>query len=362
MNSLPPSTQDLGFPDILQAFSRKKWFLLGSALLFACISLGYALYAGPTYKATAIAAVTTPVDLNSYNVGVQTAGQALDEIMLTSDPKSDWVQMTPLKDLAPKEAYAIFLRHLNSTHNRVQFFEEFYLPANGLDAANLSIAERDAHWTRFMQSLLIAMPHKDTPDAPVLLNLKDKDASRAASLLNQYVVLALTTSQQELQQTLRHDVQSRIHVIDQQIQAMRATAATNQQARIVQLRDALELASRINLEQPAQQGNIITSFTGDTMYLRGSRALEAELRQVQARQDNDPYIERLDSVMRRRNLLETIDTRAIELQAATIDQPAMVPQFPITPTYQFALWGALAGLLAAAATTVVGIYLRQARN
>lgn len=362
MNLLPPPTHDLGFPDITRALIRKKWFLAGSALLFACITLGYTSFIGPTYRASSVVAMATPVNLHSYNIGIQTAGQAIDEIMLTANPKSEWMQMTPLKDLTPKEAYAIFLRHLNSTHNKAKFFDEFYVPIHEQNFTSLPPQERENLWQRFNRSLKIAMPHKDTPDAPVTLSLTGENAVQTASLLNKYTALALTSSQHELQQTLSQDIGSRLTVIDQQIQAMRTTAAVVKQARIVQLRDALELARQINLEQPAQQGNIITSFTGDTMYLRGSKALEAELHQVQARQDNDPYIIELETVIRRRNMLETVDTRAIKLQTALIDQSATVPQRPLVSSYLMAFWGALAGLFIAAAFSIVGLYVRHARG
>src|SRR5690606_31716961 len=113
------------------------------------------------------------------------------------------------------------------------------------------------------------------------------------------------------------------------------------QDRITRLENALAIANSIGLETPADgvplvainaQGLSTESIgSGSLLYLRGAKALQAELQQLKQRKTDDAYIPELPDLQKKQALLESINLNPDLISVATIDRAAIVPEEPVKP-------------------------------
>ena len=76
----------------------------------------------------------------------------------------------------------------------------------------------------------------------------------------------------------------------------------------------------------------LTLNPGDTpLYLRGSNALQAELKMLQQRKNDDPFIPDLRDLQQRMSFLTHLNVTASTIHAGDIDQFAFVANKPVKP-------------------------------
>ena len=183
---------------------------------------------------------------------------------------------------------------LNSQNLKQDFFVKHYLTHYHPNATAL---EKEQLFDRFTQQLRISLPRKDT-EFETHISFELDDAERSAAWLNQYVEQALSVSRARLLNNLKVQRSEQIRVIESRLALLRNQAKTDNDNRLQRVEDALRIAQGINLEHPSNSGNLITSYSGETMYLRGAQALSAELDLLQRRENFDPYIAELPLLQR----------------------------------------------------------------
>src|SRR5690606_9918349 len=169
---------------------------------------------------------------------------------------------------------------------RQAFFNKTYLAQYG---DNVSDAQRQQLWHGFNNTLNIKRPQKPTDGPQMTLTWQGTDPQRIAQWANEYVEMAISAAQSELLQDLQSAVRLRLDSTQAQIDTLREVALIDHQGRITQIKEALQLAESIGLDVPPPSGNLITSYTGSTSYLRGAKALRSELVLMEQRQRHDPY-------------------------------------------------------------------------
>ncbi len=287
-------------------------------LLVTAIAAAYAFLSQPVYQSSAQTLPPPASSLSGYNAGSH---------LLDYNTKSpDLPRSVTLPQLTPQTAYEAFLRHLASDRIRTQFFENTYLPAH---AGGDSQAQRDALWQRMAREIVVTLPKQNMDIAT--LTVEGHDPNLTAEWTNQYMQQAIAAAREELILNLDSAAKVASQIAEEQIKALRTVAAAVREARLARLKDALRIAENIGLDDPPQSGNLITSYDGENLYLRGARAIRAEISQLEARTSDDPYIEELPEVLRNEALLSSIDTNPGSLEVATIDRSALVPEDPIKP-------------------------------
>jgi len=258
------------------------------------------------------------------------------------------------------QAYEIFVRHLMSSALRQNFFDAVYLPAHAVktqaDAKEGAVeAQKDVLWQRFNKELSInRVKDKERPSLILrtTLTLRGKQPQRIANWANQYVQNAITLAQQELSSHLNNEQQQRIQYLDKKITALRSVAETDKQNRIAVLKESLKTAQTIGLQTASNTSDFIPPYANDTMYLRGTRALQADLNVLESRTNNDPFIAGLPNLMEHKRLLESISLPFRQIGVATVDALAVVPLKPVQPKKAMILVlsvivGAILGAMAA---------------
>ncbi|MDT8466009.1 Wzz/FepE/Etk N-terminal domain-containing protein [Alcaligenes nematophilus] len=325
--STPPSSVDQGptIFDVLDALRNNKLPVILLSLAGIICAAAYLVIAEPRFRAHSTLTPPTPTDLVHFNTAIRSLGPEIDNI-LNEQPGEAGKQH--LAELTPETAFQIFTRHLNSQKTLDEFFETVYLPH--LNNTALPAQEREILREQFSRDLnILNSSPNGVPTATVTLSNQDPQLAKAWT--NQFVTLALQNSRAEVLQTVQSTADLEKKTTDSQITALRLFAETERQAQISRIKDAHEIALSIALEHPSSTGNLITSYSGDNLYLRGTKALQAQLDTLEKRQNNDPYIPTLPPLKAKLDLLSSIDSTQLSGQVATIDQPAIEPSTPYQP-------------------------------
>lgn len=315
--------EEIDLRDLILLLWKNKARLLACTLAATLLSICYAFYLPPTYQASSNILPPTPANLSAYNV------------VALSDDK--------LPTLDVEEAYRIFLRHLNSGTLKLEFFEEYYLPEK-TSSTDVSITEREQLWQTFNGILNITLPTAKSPDLATI-KFEDSDPDQASFWANEYVKTSFQRSSQQAVNTLTSAIDGRVQRLTVDISTLRAAAEQDRLNRIARLKEDLILAKSIDLKNPASNQNLIISYNDGTAYLRGSTALEAELALLEARTNNDPFIENLSLLNEQLSLLQALQLSDAPLELASVDSYAITPETPTKPNKRLiVLIGILVGL------------------
>lgn len=316
----------------------KKWLIL--AITFGCTALAvtYSFITSPIYEAEARILPPTPSELTTYNLAAQLAGPALLGVVSNSEAYTDYKNAT---ELSPKDAYKIFQHHLASSSIKQKFFNSVYQPAL---LPSPSPIELENLWNKYEKRLKINFP-KTENDTLITIKLQDENAEKAAEWTNNIIKIAEETAQEQLLNTLKSTIELNKQITKDQSKALREIAETQRENNLKRHEDALAVAKSIKLETPSNSGNLITSYSGENLYLRGSKALEAEIELIKSRKNNDPYILELSDLQKKEALLNSIDIKPEKLKVMTIDKIANKPEKPIKPQkILYLIAGLVAGL------------------
>jgi chain length determinant protein (polysaccharide antigen chain regulator) len=266
-------------------------------------------------------------------IGYNASQQLLDVAQATasqSDTSNNGANTTnhTTPPLTTDAAYGVFLQRLESQNLLRRFFNQTYLPAHPDVKTQV---ERQNLWEKLNKKLIIELPKKDPSQNQVILTIDGVNPQLLADWTNLFLKMASDDARQQLLDKLVTAARAETRSVRDQITALRAAAKASRQDEIARIESALKLAQSIQLTDPPSSGNLITSYTGNTLYLRGSKALQAELGLLMARQNDDPYIPQLPNLLYAQQLLQRVNVDPKDLTAVTIDQHAEVPVKPIWP-------------------------------
>ena len=319
----------------------------------ALIGVGYAFLSKPVYEAEAQTLPPPAGAVAGYNAALRLLDSAQTAVNHSASPEnSNSAVSTP--PLTTDDVYQLFLQRLQSKALQRRFFGTHYLSAH---SAATTEADRQALWEQLDDDLTVTLPKKDLSQNQVTITLEGRDPQQLADWTNIYLQMASDNARQQLLDQLARTTQTQIQSVTDQIAALRDVARTSRKNEISRLGAALDLARKIGLETPPTTGNLITSYTGGTLYLRGSKALLADLEILKTRESDDPYIPQLPDLLYAQQLLQRISTNVQDLQVVAIDQPARAPVMPKQPRKALAIAVAiLLGLMLG----VFFVLLRQA--
>ncbi|HEY6610885.1 MAG TPA: Wzz/FepE/Etk N-terminal domain-containing protein [Pseudomonas sp.] len=293
----------------------ERLLILLVTLVIGAGAAAYAFLATPVYEAKSSLLPPRLSDIAGYNVGRAEAR---------------------LVEFKVADVYSVFTRNLTSEAMRRSFFRDVYLPS-------LSEAQRakpeDALWKRFNEKVLSAKaPDVKTRPDHFDVRVEHDNPQLATEWVNLFVQRAVTRSRDDMQQNVLSEIDTRIQSIERQIEVLRSTAMKRREDRVAQLREALTVAEAVGQEQPlittlsaSSAGELTSSLEGSLLYMRGARAIRAELQVLESRQSDDPFIAELRSLQDRLEFLKGIDVKPDNVAVFTLDSAAEVPETPIKP-------------------------------
>ena len=245
----------------------------------------------------------------------------------------------------------MFTQNLRSESLRREFFEQVYLPA---ETGSQGARAKDQLRESFNKKLSVTNPDVKNSPERFAVTVQSTDRQQTAQWVNLYVDLAAKKTQKDIADTVSTDVSMRAKSIQARIVILREGARKYREDRIARLSEELEIANKVGLQSSKVKASRISSdgeleqfVDGNLMYMRGAKAIRAELDILQNRKNDDPFIAGLRELENQLAFLAKVSASPDGVAVFTLDSAAQVPETPIKPkkTLTLALGLVLGGML-----------------
>lgn len=340
-NSNAPLNDEIDLVEMARALWSQRLLILAITSVVSFGAAGYAFLTKPVYESQVSILPPNPSDIAGYNVGRS--------------------PVTGLKPFSVDEVYGYFVRSLSSEALRRSFFLDVYLPAVASDRK----APTDLYWKQFNQDITVKSDKQRPERRQVQVSFSDPRV--AADWANAYVLRAASETERMMERNVSAEVAIQAQDLERQIETLRETARQRREDRVAALEEALKVAIDVGLEnaQGTVWQNVTTSATtasdSTPLYLRGSKALRAELAVLKGRTSDDPFIPELRSLQERLGFLKSVDISPEQVAVYTLDSAALVPEVPVKPKKALivALGVVLGGMLGMFAALIRTMWLRS---
>ncbi|WP_119688447.1 LPS O-antigen chain length determinant protein WzzB [Pseudomonas sp. PGPR81] len=335
-----PQRDEIDLLDLLQGLWRQGGLIVAIALLITAVSAVYAFVAKPLYEAKAQLVPPTDSEIAELNYGRTQAAE--------------------LKPFTVDQVYNVFLLHLQGDTLRRQFYEEVYVPSLG----GAGSKKGEASYSRFSSTLIITEP-KDNGARRASVAIQHPDPAIAAAWVRDYIQRAALSARQEVVSSATKEAQVRSHNLAQQIENARKDGARTREDKIARLSEALRIANAIGLENPPLINSdlskeVSSRMDGELTYMRGVKALSAEIENLQNRASNDPFIDNLRQLQVRQRFYDDLNAQPREVEVYRLDGVIDQPEFPVKPRKGLIIAvGLLVGLMLGSLVALVREFRRN---
>lgn len=314
---------------------QQKWLILGVTLFSILASGSYAFMENPVYEIKVNLFPPSNSDIADFNYG--RAGSS------------------GLSPFSIKDIYSIFAEKLQSDALRRQFFNDVYLPS--LSESRKS-AGQDKLYADFTKDLVINVAGRDASDRYYTVVVRSQDPTKTVEWASSYAESAGELARQAVIANATKEAGVLALNYDQQIATLREVGLQVRKDKIEHLEEALVVAKSVGLEQPplitaGSSSELMGRVDGELAYMRGSKALEAELKNFKSRQSDDAYISGLRDLQIKRDFYKGIELKKIDGVVYHLDGKAELPGSPIAPRkILILLLGLLCGVVVGASVAL----------
>lgn len=335
------NSDEIDLFELIESIWKEKLLVILITAAVTAIALTYALITEPTYQASTIFFQPPANAIQSYNLGRKAAD--FDEYSIT-------------------DIYDIFLTNLNSQQLRSEFFNEVYLPSLSVEQQQASLS---ALRNGFNNTLTVKQADPKGNKHLYQVTVELNDAEKAANWANLYLQKAITISKQEIEKNIATEIDTQKQFIKLKIDNLLAKAQIERQDEIIRLKEALNIAKTIGLENPSLPAGKTTeegaNYTDRNLtYLRGSKALQSQIQTLETRKDDHAFIPELRDLTAQLNLLNALTQNYQQAQVVKIDQLAQTPDSTIKPkTFLIVLIGIILGGMLGIITALIRTAIHQ---
>ncbi len=312
----PPSmareADEIDLFELVAAVWAQKVLLIGFIVVATAVAAAYAFLAKPVYEARLYLEPPTLNEIADFNYG------------RTRD-----AELTPY---TINDVYGVYARNLQGESLRRAFFADVYLPSL---TEGQRQGSQDALYSDFLNTLTISGPSKEMPDR-YSVAVYGHDPVEATAWVRAFAARAGAQAKEEVITNLKREAEVRARNLDQQINTLQETESRVRNDAISRLQEALTVAKAIGLENPPIiSGSVAVEITaamdGQLTYMRGTKALSAEIKNLQERRSDDPFITNLRALQIKRSFYEALRVNADNVAVYRQDGSIDVPDRPIKP-------------------------------
>ncbi|KTC66091.1 Chain length determinant protein [Legionella adelaidensis] len=305
--------KEIDIIDFISILWVQRWIIVTTCVFFVCLGLFYIGITKPIYEAKAY---ILPPDVNDISV--------LNQSWPALEDKQEEKQYTP------GDVYGLFQQNLLGEYTKREFFTKIFLPSVK-SKKNLST---DALYHRMNGIISVKEIPKSDPKKYVATVRKESPAE-AATWLEQYLNMANENTKIKLLKIIRSQVDNQIYNLKLQINIAKELGQKERKDRIVQLKEAINIAKAINLNESIQLSQ--NSQLGDSLsdssllYQRGSRVLEAELNNLNQRNSDIPFLNKVREIQGKLKIYKNISINPKDFSVFELDGSINKPDAPIWP-------------------------------
>ncbi|MBV6750857.1 chain-length determining protein [Pseudomonas chlororaphis] len=339
------SFDEVDLLELCRGLWQQKWLIFGVTLFSVLASGSYALMASPVYEVRLNALPPSNSDIANFNYGR--------------------TKESGLNPFAVKDIYSIFAEKLQSDALRRQFFNDVYLPS--LEASQKTLGQ-DRLYKDFSKDLVVNVAGRDPVDRSYSVVVRNQDPARASEWAGSFIESAGEIAKQEVIDNVTKEAEVLVRNFDQQIVTLRETGQKIRKDRVEHLEEALNVAKSVGLERPliiatGPSAEVVGRMDGDLAYMRGAKALEAELKNIKNRQSDDAFISGLRDLQSKQDFYKGIETKVINGAVYHLDGEAEKPDSPIAPKKAMILaLGLIGGMLIGVGFALFRIFLGKSQS
>lgn len=308
------NSDEIDLFELAQNLWKQKLLISVVTLAITVLAASYAFFSSPVYESKSTILPPRLADIAGYNLGRSEAG---------------------LKEFTPASVYSMFTQNLRSDGLRRDFFEQVYLPA---ETKGQDTTAKDELRESFNKKLSITNPDVKNSPERFAVTAQSADPGRAAEWANLYVERVANKTRQDMADTVATEISTRVRSIQSRIAVLRDSAKMLREDRIARLSEALKVADKVGLQAPqvkasrtSSDGELEQFVDGNLMYMRGAKAIRAELDVLQNRKNDDPFITGLRDLENQLDFLAKVSVSPDGVAVFTLDSAAEISETPIKP-------------------------------
>lgn len=323
---------------LMVALWRQRFVIFGVVVMATIVAALYAFLSTPIYLAKVIVVPPTQNDIANYNYGRVPDNQ--------------------LNPFTVKDVYGVFLRNLQGETLRREFFNEVYLPSLSDEERKKS---QETLYSDFSKTLIVSLAAKDNTDR-YSVAAKDELPEQAVMFISKYIARASDLAKKEMVKNISSEADVLARNLQQQIVLFREIGLREREDSITKLREALLVAEAIGLEKPPvisgdSKLKIAGSLDEQPLYMRGTKALKAEIENLETRKSDDPFINKLRSLQTKSKFYTGLESNIMNVQVFRMDGDVELPEGPVQPKKAIVLLlGVLLGLILGVMIALLRVY------
>ncbi|TRO30674.1 hypothetical protein EQ845_25965 [Pseudomonas putida] len=303
------NNEEVDLLEFLEGVWRQKFLILLVTLAATAVALAYVLLTKPVYEAKVFLAAPSSSDIADLNYGR--------------------TSQTGLEPFTSRKVFDIFFEHLNGETLRRQFFKEVYLPS-----ASAGQGPQGALYAAFNGSFDVVQLAGEPARAYVAF--RGRDPALASEWAAAYVAKASAAAKAELLHDATKEAEVRAGALEMELENLRKNGRQQREDKITRLQEALRIATAIGLENPPLiNGEVSKALSskmdGELTYMRGSKALAAEISNLQQRKSEDPFIDDLRQVQTRQQFYQGLVAVKRDVNVYQLDGTIEQPDVPVKP-------------------------------
>nr|WP_276559054.1 Wzz/FepE/Etk N-terminal domain-containing protein [Fluoribacter dumoffii] len=290
---------------------KQKYIILLVTLISLFSGMTYLHFAKPLYEVNARIYPPYPIDIEALNYGTTFPGKLIK----------------PLKAIT---VYNIFSSALLAESTSHKFFNQIYLPSLAITPKdNL---QKSILYNQFKRAITINEIPKLTPNQ-YIIKARGPQASKLALWIRQYINMANNDAKKVIISMKSKHQQSILKEIQQRIDSARATARARTLDRMVRVKEALKIAQAAGVSTPLPiMGNVVDDVEKpDLMYGRGSKALLAEIGNLNDRESDTAFFPALRELETDYNMYKNIKINAEDFRMFRLNAHLEEPSLPVSP-------------------------------
>lgn len=316
--------------DIFKIFARQKGFIISTTFLCTTVAIAMALLMPPTYRSevSIMPPLTETIEkLNIPNIETNSEEDAEEYFF----------------EVEPEDLYTELILNLQSSRLRKEFFDKHNL-AQHLSIEDDGRSDNTIFQRGFNEQISIkGVAKKKEEQAFIIMTIDGKDPALIAEWLNGLILLADQTTIKQKNRAFTTKVRMVKNILSQKIESLRATEQSRRLDKIARLKEALAIATDLGWIQHPENPDVLyenaklngmdLSFSLQELplYLRGTKALEAEIATLSNRKDDDPFIPELRNLQAKLNFISSVKQDTSNMHAMRLDQPAIADDNPVKP-------------------------------
>lgn len=282
---------EISLLDIWRVLVNQRKWIFGITLAVTLSAVVYALSAPGVYKAEAIILPPDAADIIGSHI------PALKSVTGESVPDLDGI--------TAEAVFKEMVQNLNSRSLQRQFFENHKSIVGTLAVSNIK--------------------GKGGNPGSVSVTMEGNDPEMLAKGVNDFIAVASEDTARFFLEAFKTEQELHKAEIRNKIEELRKNTRQQRLDRIMILEEAYSIASKLGVS------DYVAPFSDSPLYLRGTKALSAEIEVLRKRKNDDHFISELPELQNSLFRLEQEKVEASRFAAAKIDQPALPPTSPFKP-------------------------------